>query len=205
MTSGRRPGPPTKKRLPVNGKALGMLAKAFLPRPSSLARSLPFPLGKPTVPNGVEPQKEKSRTGADFDTEWARRYPARAARVLLVEGIVRPSVTVLAAPILLGTDRLAGLEGPAVFAANHHSHIDTPLLLSVIPEPWRHHMAIGAAADYFFGNRVTGTLSALIIGAITMPCCCFLSAWKKPLRHLFPVPVLAILVGVTLLLAGWRS
>ena len=164
MTAARRP--PTKKRLPVNGKALGMLAKAALPSPSSLAKTLPFPLGAPTVPNGVEPKKEKSKTGADFDTEWARRYPARAARVLLVEGVVRPSVTVLAAPIVLGTDRLTGLEGPAVFAANHHSHIDTPLLLSVIPEPWRHHMAIGAAADYFFGNRVTGTLSALVIGAI---------------------------------------
>jgi len=53
-----------------------------------------------------------------------------------------------------------------VFAANHHSHLDTPLLLSLIPEPWRHHMIIGAAADYFFGNRVTSTLSALVIGAI---------------------------------------
>jgi 1-acyl-sn-glycerol-3-phosphate acyltransferase len=104
--------------------------------------------------------------GADFETEWARRYPARAARVLLVEGLVRPSMVALAAPIVLGTDRLADLEGPAVFVANHHSHIDTPLLLSIIPEPWRHHIAIGAAADYFFANRVTGTLSALVIGAI---------------------------------------
>ena len=164
MSPARRP--PTKKRLPVNGKALGLLAKAALPSPRSLTRSLPFPFGAPNVPQGVEPKKDKPNTGADFETDWARRYPARAARVLLVEGVVRPSMTVLAAPILLGTDRLSDLDGPAVFAANHHSHIDTPLLLSVIPEPWRHHMAIGAAADYFFGNRITGTLSALVIGAI---------------------------------------
>ena len=32
------------------------------------------------------------------------------------------------------------LEGPAIFAANHHSHVDTPLLLTSIPEPWRHHL-----------------------------------------------------------------
>ena len=25
-----------------------------------------------------------------------------------------------------------------IFAANHHSHLDTPLLLTSIPEPWRH-------------------------------------------------------------------
>jgi len=44
--------------------------------------------------------------------------------------------------------------------------IDTPLLLSVIPEPWRHHIFVAAAADYFFGNRVTATASALAMGAI---------------------------------------
>ncbi len=75
-------------------------------------------------------------------------------------------MTMLAAPTIRGLDRLADLEGPAVFAANHHSHIDTPLMLSAIPEPWRHHIVIGAAADYFFGNRVTAPLSALVIGAI---------------------------------------
>jgi 1-acyl-sn-glycerol-3-phosphate acyltransferase len=165
----RRPGAagaPTKKRLPVNGRTVAMVAKAALPSPSSITSQLPFPLRGATVPTGVEPKKDKPNTGVDFETEWARRYPARAARVLLVEGVVRPLMTVLAAPIVLGTDRLHDLEGPAVFAANHHSHIDTPLLLSLIPEPWRHHMAIGAAADYFFGNKVTGTLSALVIGAI---------------------------------------
>lgn len=158
--------PSEKKRLPVNGKALAQLAKAAAPSPSALVRKAPFPLRAPTVPTGVEAKAEPSKVGADFDTEWARRYPARAARVLLVEGVVRPSMTLLAAPILRGLDRLDGLEGPAIFAANHHSHIDTPLLLSTIPEPWRHHMVIGAAADYFFGNRVTGTLSALVIGAV---------------------------------------
>lgn len=169
----RRPGAagaPTRKRLPVNGRAMATVAKAALPSPSSVvsavANQLPFPLRATSVPNGVEPPPATSRTGVDFDTDWARSYPARAARVLLVEGVVRPTMTVMAAPIVLGADRLHDLTGPAIFAANHHSHIDTPLLLANIPEPWRHHIAIGAAADYFFGNRVTGTLSALVIGAI---------------------------------------
>ena len=35
-----------------------------------------------------------------------------------------------------------------------------------IPEPWRHQMFVGAAADYFFGNKVTAPLSALVLGAI---------------------------------------
>jgi hypothetical protein len=43
---------------------------------------------------------------------------------------------------------------------------------------------------------------ALLTGAITMPLCCFLCAWRKPLRHLFPVPVLAVTTGVVAVLLG---
>lgn len=49
--------------------------------------------------------------------------------------------------------------------------------------------------------RVAST--SLILGAITMPLCCFLSAWRPPFRHLFPVPVASVLVGVVSLLLGW--
>jgi hypothetical protein len=45
----------------------------------------------------------------------------------------------------------------------------------------------------------------LIVGAITMPACCFLSAWRKPLRHLFPIPVIAAGAGIVAILAGWWS
>ena len=27
---------------------------------------------------------------------------------------------------------------PAIFAANHHSHLDSALILTSLPEPWRH-------------------------------------------------------------------
>jgi len=39
-------------------------------------------------------------------------------------------------------------------------------MLTSIPEPWRHKLIVGAGADYFFANRITGALSALAIGAI---------------------------------------
>lgn len=46
---------------------------------------------------------------------------------------------------------------------------------------------------------------ALMLGAVTMPLCCFLSAWRKPWRHLFPVPVLAVTAGiVSILLGGYQ-
>jgi len=40
----------------------------------------------------------------------------------------------------------------------------------------------------------------LIIGAVTMPTACGLSAWRKPLRVLFPVPVIALVAGTGLFL-----
>jgi hypothetical protein len=45
--------------------------------------------------------------------------------------------------------------------------------------------------------------TGLIVAAITMPICCFLTAWKKPLRHLFPIPVLAAATGILAILVGW--
>lgn len=128
--------------------------------------ALPFPYTAPTVPQTVEVPAKRGVTGTDFPTDWARSEPARVTRAVIVNGVVRPVMAGLAQPTVRGTDRLDGHSGPAVFAANHHSHIDTPLLLSALPTPWRHRAVVGAAADYFFGTRITGALSALVIGAI---------------------------------------
>lgn len=128
---------------------------------------LPFPLGAPTVPRDVEVPSKPSRSGAHYDTDWARTFPARFARLALLEGVVRPTMAALGAPERAGIDRLHGLgDAPVIFAANHHSHLDTPMVLSSIPEPWRHRIFVGAAADYFFRNRATSAAAALVIGAI---------------------------------------
>ncbi|HEY8523362.1 MAG TPA: lysophospholipid acyltransferase family protein [Acidimicrobiales bacterium] len=132
---------------------------------------LPFPYSAPSVPAGVEPLARKSRSGPDYDTDWARRYPARLVRAALLEAVTRPAVAALADPERRGLDRLDVLDpddGPVIFAANHHSHLDTPVLVTSIPEPWRHRLFVVGAADYFFRTPVTSALSALVIGAVPM-------------------------------------
>lgn len=37
---------------------------------------------------------------------------------------------------------------------------------------------------------------SFIVGAATMPTVCFLSAWRKPFRHLFFIPVGGVSIGV---------
>ncbi len=134
-----------------------------------------FPWRAPTVPRGVEVPKRKGQTGADFDTAWARKPPARATRSLIVAGPLKAMVKALADPEIVGLDRLADLRShtdddappaPVVFAANHASHVDAPLMLTSIPPPWRSRLVVGAAADYFFATRLVGTMSALALGAI---------------------------------------
>ena len=132
-----------------------------------MVRRATFPVRRPPVPHSVEPPASRPRTGQHYDTEWARHPVSRAARAALVETLVRPVVTGLARPTRTGLDRLEGLdEEPVIFAANHHSHVDTPLLVTSIPLRWRNDLVVGAAADYFFGTRVTAATSALVIGAI---------------------------------------
>ena len=133
--------------------------------------NLPFPLRAAATPATVQPVVRKKYTGVDYDTEWARSFPARIGRLALLEGVIAPAMRILASPDIRGLDNLADLKGldprqPAIFAANHHSHVDTPLLLASIPEPWRHRMFVAAAADYFFTTRVTSTASALVLNAI---------------------------------------
>lgn len=39
-------------------------------------------------------------------------------------------------------------------------------------------------------------MCSFITAAAAMPSCCFLSAWRKPFRHLFFIPVGGVLLGV---------
>ena len=153
-------------------KGLEKLVRAYqaayrrAPSARSLVSTAQFPYRAPTTPLTVEPLAEESSLGAYYDSGWARKMPARYARFLLTEGLVRPVVAGLAQPERRGLDRLTDLDGPAIFAANHHSHLDAGLLITSLPEPHRHQVFAAAAADYFFDSRIKATASALVLNAI---------------------------------------
>ena len=137
--------------------------------PGDLARrlgNLPFPLGSPTWPDSVPRPSRVRRVGLDYDHAWARRYPARLARAVIVDTVTRPTVKALAPASVRGLEHLERLEGPVIFAANHASHLDTALLLTHLPERFRHHVVIAAASDYFFDRTWKATMWALTLNAI---------------------------------------
>jgi 1-acyl-sn-glycerol-3-phosphate acyltransferase len=147
------------------------VAEDAVRRVTTPLRNFGFPYRSPTVPRGVVVPPEVSGLGAHYDTEWARRPLASSARTVMVEGPVRLAARVLASPEILGTDRLSDLaameEPPAlIFAPNHHSHLDTGLMIRSVPATWRRKLVVAAAADYFFDKKWKAALSALSLNAI---------------------------------------
>ena len=133
-----------------------------------------FPYRKPPVPKSVVVPRTASELGDAYESDWARRPLARAVRGAIIEGPMRLAVRTIASPTVSGLDRLTDLlrtengdpPAPVIFAPNHHSHIDTGVMIRSIPAPWRTELVVAAAADYFFDATWKATLSALALNAI---------------------------------------
>lgn len=71
----------------------------------------------------------------------------------------------LFAPIKVeGREHVRG-AGPFLFAANHASHLDAPVVLAALPVHLRVHVRVAAAADYFFSRRWKGWLASTLLNA----------------------------------------
>jgi len=51
------------------------------------------------------------------------------------------------------------------------------------------------------GAPLAAASLCLCLGAATMPLVCYLAAWRQPFRHLFFVPVTAVVAGVAIVAA----
>ena len=125
-----------------------------------------FPWSAPTWPASVDRPAPQRRLGVDYDTSWSRRYPARVARAVLLDNVTRPLTHLVATPSVQGVEMLDLVSPPVILVANHASHVDTPLLLSVLPLPLRHRTIVAAAADHFFDRRWKAHLWAGALAAI---------------------------------------
>lgn len=87
---------------------------------------------------------------------------------MLLDDVARPLATALLRPTVIGESVLEPISGPVIFAANHASHLDTTLLLSVLPARFRHRIVVAGAADYFFDRRWKATLWAGAVSVVPM-------------------------------------
>jgi 1-acyl-sn-glycerol-3-phosphate acyltransferase len=93
---------------------------------------------------------------------WALSLLARAYRRLAYHWDVQRHVKHFCRPMTVeGRENLAGLENPLLIIANHTSHFDTVIVLSVLPPRIRGRTAVAAAADRMYRERVKGMLHSL--------------------------------------------
>lgn len=86
-------------------------------------------------------------------------------RSLLILLVFRPVARLLTGADVVGREHLP-LAGPAIIAANHNSHVDTFLLLTLFPARTLRHVRPAAAADYFLANPLISWFSRRIIGIV---------------------------------------
>ena len=95
------------------------------------------------------------------DIGWARVEPVRTLRWVIQHGLSMPFTRVMASPLVEGREWLLGLDRPAILAANHVSHADTPLLLYALPDQVREQTVVAAAEDYWYQHPWLGRAVAL--------------------------------------------
>ncbi len=129
-------------------------------------RSVRFPLAAPSWPTSLPRPDPERRVGLEYDHSWSRRYPVRLARAVVLDNVTRPAARLLAPATVRGLEHLQRLESPVIFAANHASHIDTPLLLTTLPVQFRHRTVVAAASDYFFDRTWKSVMWSFALAAV---------------------------------------
>ncbi|MCW3010703.1 MAG: 1-acyl-sn-glycerol-3-phosphate acyltransferase, partial [Solirubrobacterales bacterium] len=102
------------------------------------------------------------------DATWARSIPARAAREVIVCGVLGACMDAYTKRTIAGHENLTALAGPVLFVANHASHMDTPALLRALPPRWRRRTAVAAAADYFYADKKLAATVSLAFGTVPL-------------------------------------
>jgi long-chain acyl-CoA synthetase len=80
---------------------------------------------------------------------WNRSLLAMLIRNLALTTLWLPLTRMFAHAHIAGFEHVASLRGPVIFASNHQSHLDTPLILSALPRRFRHRAAVAMWKEYF--------------------------------------------------------
>jgi long-chain acyl-CoA synthetase len=94
------------------------------------------------------PAVEVSDEPLDFPT-WNRAWPVRLVRRLSLATWIVPLARLFAWSRVEGREHLRDLHGPVVFASNHLSHLDVPVIFSALPGRWRARVAPAMLKEFF--------------------------------------------------------
>lgn len=92
---------------------------------------------------------------------------SRIIKVVFFALLIKPIVFIVLGLNVRFREKLP-LNGPAILAPNHNSHLDTMVLLSLYPLSVIHKVRPVAAADYFLKNKLMAWFSLNVIGIIPL-------------------------------------
>jgi long-chain acyl-CoA synthetase len=94
------------------------------------------------------PEADGRDEPVDFPT-WNRRWPVWLVRRLSQALWILPLARVFAHARVTGREHLTDLRGPVIFASNHQSHFDVPVILAALPGRVRARIAPAMAKEFF--------------------------------------------------------
>lgn len=114
---------------------------------------------------------------------WNRCWLARGVRRLGLALLILPLTRLFAWIRVEGREHLQALDGPAIFAANHQSHLDTPVIFAALPPRWRYRLAPAMSKEFFkahffpaqhrrwewLTNSINYYLACLLFNAFPLP------------------------------------
>jgi len=80
---------------------------------------------------------------------WNRSLASRLVRRVALPGFVMPLLRIFAWVHVNGRQHLEGIEGPVIFASNHQSHIDTPVIMAALTPRWRYRLSPAMSKEFF--------------------------------------------------------
>lgn len=128
------------------------------------------------------PQEAEVAEPVDFPS-WNRAWPVRIIRRVSQATWILPLARIFAWVRVSGLEHIEHLNGPVVFASNHQSHFDVPVILSAMPGRVRATVAPAMAKEFFkahffpdqfstrqvFTNRLNYYLSAFFFNTFPLP------------------------------------
>jgi long-chain acyl-CoA synthetase len=115
---------------------------------------------------------------------WTMEFPVTWIRAVFYPLVIYPITRILCRVNVRGTENLANIKGPVLFASNHITYVDPPIVMSAMPWRFRQNLAIAMDGErqYYYRHPPPGTR---LITRLR----CFFNYWLViALFNAFPLP-----------------
>ncbi|HET6933910.1 MAG TPA: AMP-binding protein [Candidatus Angelobacter sp.] len=86
-------------------------------------------------------------------SRWAQRWPVTWLRLAAWYCVTWPYIMIIGRPKIVGREKLAGVQGPALIVSNHITQIDIGYLMAALPARFRNRLAVAMSGEMLRSMR----------------------------------------------------